>query len=351
MIFLVLAVFSTVAAPGCATYRNSSHDPPLTQVPDNIKPDETTVVLENNALTSLGGRLDHLTNLKGLFLLDNKFATFPNLSMVGDTLQILAMGRNYIADISLESLIPLTKLAVLVLYNNKFTTFPDLSPLGNTILRLEMSFNALSEMSSKVLTSLIKLRDLSLYANHFAIFPDLSPVGNTLQKLNIGNNKMKLIPAGRLDSLVKLVELKLQGNHLTTLPDVSASSHTLVLYTLARNPIERVGPKEMRALNGISNVVLHNTKLISLPPVCYDKPTHLTLTDSTLDLCACNNVWLKKAEEGGNLTLMVTDVVCPDATKPWTQLTSDELTNVCQPAEESDCLKGEILHVKFCVHI
>ena len=293
MLFLVLAV-KIVVHVNCL-YNKNSQVPPLTQVPNDIPTSEKNVRLNCNAITSLDGRLDHLANLK-----------------------------------------------YLIMGSNKLATFPDFSTFGGSLLKLGLNYNNITEVCPESLTPLKNLIWLMLAGNRIAVFPDVSPLRSTLERLTLAYNGITAIPARRLDPLVKLSDLFLHGNHLTTLPDVSALSATLSNYRLYDNPLEMVGLMTMQALNGIT-VDLRNAMFSSLPSVCYSKPTVLDIQGSALQLCACNNTWLKKAEEDCSLTLLVTDVTCPDAIKPWTKMTSGELADVCQPLVESGCHKGEIL--------
>ena len=263
----------------------------LIEVPSNISSSETSVKLNNNAISSLDGRLDHITNLQRLYLISNNFVAFPILSEVGGTLERLELGKNAISEIDPALLIPLVKLTI-----------------------------------------------LNLYLNKLPIFPDLSSVATTLQKLSVSRNEITTIPATRLDPLVKLAYLSIYSNLLSALPDMTGPSASLTDLNAQDNPYKTVGSKEMQALNGIK-VNLGKTGFIALPPVCYDKPTQLDLTGSALDLCMCDNIWLKQEEEKGYLSLYMTDITCPNATKPWTQITYVELQSMCQSIP-SHCSKG-----------
>ena len=280
-----------IAVDIACAYTNTSSG--LTEVPSDIPSSDTSVNLGNNAISNLDGRLDHMTDLKKLLVKGNNFVTFPNLVMICGTLKVLDVGRNDISEIDPALLIPCVMLTELYIAENKLATFPD-----------------------------------------------LSPVGNTLQRLSLSRNDIASAPATHIDPLTKLKYLTIYRNLLSELPDFTGPASSLTKLKLYDNPIQIVGLKEMQVLNGIIDVDLRNTLFISLPPVCYDKPTGLDLEGSSLDLCVCDSVWLKKEEEKGNLNLVVTDVTCPDATKPWTQMTHEELESVCQGIY-NDCSKGK----------
>ena len=66
----------------------------------------------------------------------------------------------------------------------------------------------------------------------------------------------------------------------------------------------------------------------TLPPASSNYALlELRLKDaSNLDLCACDNIWIKQAEEKG-ANVEVTDVTCGD--KIWSAMTFSELVRVC----------------------
>ena len=217
-----------------------------------------------------------------------------------------------------------------------FVTFPNVSATGDTLEKLYIDSNEISDIDPVLFVPLVRLATLFIADNKLVTFPDLSSVGDTLQTLSVSRNKITSIPAARLDPLTELTYLSIYSNLLTELPDLTGPANSLTDLNAQDNPYKTVGSKEMQALNGIIDVDLRNTPFTCLPPVSYNKPTELDLRGSALDLCACNNIWLKKAEEGGILTLVVTDVTCPGATQSWTQITYDALGNVCLPAGD-DC--------------
>ena len=282
-------------------YVNVSNVPPLTEVPTNIPAAETVVTLTNNAIASLDGQLDHMTNLQQLNIKINKLATMPKLSAsAGSTLTVLLLTRNEISEVCLVDLMPLSSLVTLQLHHNKLKVFPDLSPLGDT-----------------------------------------------LDFLGMESNGMTTVPAERLKPLVKLTTLKLSSNSLTALPDVSALSGSLTTFQVNNNLLERVGANEMQALNGITAVGLKNSLISSLPNVCFDTPTKLDLRGSALDLCECSNAWLKQAEEDCSLTLVITDGMCSGTATAWSAMTYAQLNTVCHVVEEqpSDCKLGKIFEM------
>ena len=342
MMLLVIAVLLGEATIINCSYVNSSHVPDLTEVPDNIPSGETWVSLAYNAISSLDGRLDHITNLQVLMLQHNKFVMFPNITLLGDTLRNLDLSHNDIAGVRPAALSPLIMLTHLQLNENNIAIFPNLTLVGDTLLDLGLGGNGISEIDPALITPFIQLKILRISPNNFATFPYLTPVGDTLERLYLHDNDIVEINPLLLTPLVKLNRLYLHNTKLNQMPDVSALS--LNVLDLRDNQIHNVGLKEMQALSGIQDVDLRNNGFLSLPPVCFDKPTKVNVQGSDLQLCACNNIWLKKEVEKGNLTLDVTDVTCTNATKPWTQMTHEELVSVCQPMEPfilHSCHKGE----------
>ena len=72
MWLLFSTVLMTITVGVTCYYDGWAMWPPLTEVPNDISPKETEVVLSSNAISSLDGRLDHLTNTLAKFRLMGK---------------------------------------------------------------------------------------------------------------------------------------------------------------------------------------------------------------------------------------------------------------------------------------
>ena len=98
----------------------------------------------------------------------------------------------------------------------------------------------------------------------------------------------------------------------------------------------------MQSLNGFQTR-LKRVPITSLVPVCYDKPTKFLLYSSALDVCACDNIWLKKATADGNLTVLGVGATCEGAEVSWTDMTVEELEDACHPlhTDIGPCSKGK----------
>ena len=67
----------------------------------------------------------------------------------------------------------------------------------------------------------------------------------------------------------------------------------------------------------------HSHYIILYQCICY-------LKDTNLDLCKCEHVWLKIAQEAGVTIHMTSGAVC--GADSWDTLSSDQLMEICDPS-------------------
>ena len=169
--------------------------------------------------------------------------------------------------------------------NQGLTTMP--SGLPNDTVTLDLSNNKLIEIHVNELVGLYQLKELFLHENRLTTVPELIAVRNTLKVLKLHNNLITFIPAHVFDSFT-LTFLSLGGYRLTSLPDLSILGCSLTYLGVA------------------------STQLIYIPDLRHNNPASFTINvlDVPLNLCACENVWLKQAEKEG-ATVKVDDKTNP----------------------------------------
>ena len=293
----------------CSLALGSSYvqeDAGLTEVPLGIPSTVTEVDLEENYISSLDGRLDHITNLEILELDKNEFTTFPTMDQFGETLLTLELDENYISSVDTTKLIPLVKLEYFDFEENRMTIFPDLTPVGPTLELLWIGWNSFSSIDPKLISPFVRLKELGIDGNQLKTFTDLSALGNTLEILWLNSNHITIITASSIELL-----------------------RTLKYLNLRYNPISTIDSETMSVFNGIEDVNIDKTMLSSLGPADIDKYTDLDIDQTQVDLCSCNHVWLKKAETLGSLDLDYDDVRCSPSNKWWSGMTYEELHGGC----------------------
>ena len=233
----------------------------LTSVPTGIPLDTVELLLANNQLTDITpGFFEGLYKLTILHLFGNKLSVVPDLSTVGNTLQVLLLQGNQITSIPAHVLDSMSALQELNLASNQLTIIND-----------------------EDFTGLVSLKNLSLSKNKLTIVPNLNGVGKTLQKLLLSGNNITSFLGNSLRNMSALTDLDLANNHLTILPDLSNLGRLLTYLHLWDNQISII------------------------PDFHPANPATLTINagGNPLDLGACENAWLKQAVLDGATVLGV----------------------------------------------
>ena len=346
----------------------------FTAIPGDIPASETTVDLGGNLISDINGEFDHLTKLEVLYLNGNKFAEFPDLGLSARTVTSISLKGNEIASVDGNRLVNLDSLIQLDLTHNAIEVFPNLTAVGDTLTVLNLEDNGMMHIPNSYLNALTSLVLLTMGINKITEIPAVTGPENSLLTLDIHGNSFTALPKmnlgkslhnlilydnpnltvvepEHLEQLQSIMMIDLSGTGLTYLPDLSPIAETLAIAYLSisfrATPIQTVSERALASLGGIGEVMLESTKITHLPFTCFDKKVRVTLTGSPLDVCACNMIWLQYANEHGN-TLIVSDVICPEASKSWTQMSYKELGDRCQaqstPEQNVDaCAKG-----KYC---
>ena len=310
---MLLGVFTT--SPMLAlTYRKQNQG--LTEVPSDITGNTIILYLSQNNLGNASFKSLQGLALEKLTLVSNGMTLFPDLTVVGSTLMILALGINDISTIPTGRLSGMTVLQSLYLPHNKFQLFPDLSSVGNTLETLEFESNMLRAVLTTDLDQLTCLKELDISFNSHLGISDLSPLSNTLENLNIessGNpgtidlenaftNLQKLntlqisdiglkefpnmntscgsltnmfasgndisdIPFLYIESCVAVEHLDLSGNSLSSFSNLSAMGQTLKQLGLNSNRIKGINQDFVRALTVLEEIYMDTNLLESFPDV------------------------------------------------------------------------------------
>ena len=151
---------------------------------------------------------------------------------------------------------------------------------------LNLENNLISDIPPDLLTNMTALTHLHLGSNQLIVVPDLSTVGNTLLTLDLHNNLIKDISAYVLTNMTALKHLDLRSNKITDISSeafVGASSLTIL--ALYGNSIS--------LLPDLRNMVI--------------KLQNLDVRFNPVNVCACENLWLKEAQQA-NVTVLVDDL-------------------------------------------
>ena len=186
------------------------------------------------------------------------------------------------------------------------------------------------------------------------LFPDLTGLAETLDDLRLGHNPILKIQRYDLCMLPNLLIVRLIGsnlknipcpctildnahlnaNELTDLPNIVSCTKAI---NLDRNAITHIRSTHAATLKKLKKLIVTGNPLERLEDFLdleNNPSASLTLTETfALDLCKCEHVWLKIAEEMG-ASITVDDVQCGDDL--WSMLNSSQLMERC----DQTSLKG-----------
>ena len=180
--------------------------------------------------------------------------------------------------------------------------------------------------------------------NNIARFPSFKKIGGKLMILLLRENPITEIASEDLEGLDSIILLDLSNTALTTLPDFSSIIDTLKTLRLTNVPLKSISGLHAAYLGQIRRIDLGSTDptLTSIPNLCLSPTTTLDLrTFLHLDLCHCDMVWLKQAQEAG-INILYTDQNCAAIGKMWSSATSQELFQAaCSFSGRPGCIKCE----------
>ena len=262
----------------------------LTEVPDDIPLNTTTLILDGNLLedvntTALQGRPIQLLSLRR-----NRFREFPNLLILNETLDILLLRNNLIRSIPKSVLDGFQCLTQLALDYNNMVEFPDLGPIGGTLHILTVSYNQLHYLNPLYLANLTVLNNLRLNNNNFRKLPNVTDIADTIINLYISGNPLD----DKNEMPTWLLSMQFSNIHdadfaylsLTSFPALGPSCASLRAYFLSHNSITEVKAEDVEHCSSLSTFKMSNNQLTSFPNISSVGPTlkELTLANNHLPL-------------------------------------------------------------------
>jgi len=238
-------------------YRNKKlHEFPIPIL--NFKSSLTNLNLEDNLIEEIPEWIGELSNLKVLYLSNNKLNNIERLSSLnklevlhlsGNNVKIIPnsisnlvnLKRLYLTNNSIEKIGEeikgLVKLKHLLLANNKINTIGEnLGKLANLEL-LNLFNNEINELPDSI-GNLENLYYLQLSKNNLSRLPNLKTLKN-LTSLEIFSNMLNSIPS-EFNELVEMKNINIGNNKITKIENIPKNVVRLSIYV---NPIERLDDK------------------------------------------------------------------------------------------------------------
>ena len=340
--------------------------------------DTTELYLDHNNITEVQPTdIAHLDSVEILSLSYNDFTDIPDLSVVGPTLESLYMTHNSIGELKVTSFqglpnlqhlhlenseisviepgtfAPLDSLKKLVMRGNPLADYPDMTGIGDSLQKLDFNKLSIYEIDIEQWNTLGKLTKFEAADNTLTEFPDiegttctlmsihvkknsirefptLQNIGKTLQILDLSYNFIAAITRQQLSLLKVILKLLLNDNIIIQLPNIADVKGSLEAINLSRNPLV-IDASRFLDYARVNNLFLTDTFIQRLPTLGANV-SHMNLevaqSNSSLDICHCDHLWLKKAEEDG-MTVVVNDASCGSDGTTWIHMTFAELIGVC----------------------
>ena len=196
-------------------YRYIGH---LASIPTDIPSNESEVVFRYNNMTDsfiTPVCFRTLRHLNKLHLTHNELTELPNLNKtIKKSLGRLSVRMNRISHVDVTGY---DSLRILSAAQNFLLVFPNLSSIGDTLEVLKVSFNYLTSVSEEDCSSLVNLQYLYLDGNLLKSFPSFQSIRPNLVYMNISSNPITALTGLDLSGFdwEGLLKLDMSDNDIT----------------------------------------------------------------------------------------------------------------------------------------
>ena len=182
-------------------------------------------VKDNNISYIVFPKLDCLVQLISIDIRVNPLAAIPPAAGPASTMERLYVDQTLVSslkDLNFEIFSPeLLALQISTLPRMVTLDLPDVTNLGNTLEVLHCAVLGIRYVSKERLQPLVKLRVLSLYGNPLLAIPDLQWVGSTLADLKLfAIPGITVFDLEKIRKLPNLEVLDLSGTNIATVPNI-----------------------------------------------------------------------------------------------------------------------------------
>ena len=264
----------------------------------------------------------------------------------------LCLSGNSIYEVKNETVFRFQNLKKLDLSHNVLTEFPDVQAVGETLESIILSFNVITHINPAYVNALVKIKTIDMAKNNLIHgFPyvtgpaetldtlllsnsdlqDMPPVNQfkNLKVLKLQSNYIRHIDAESFQGLTSLKEINLAKLQISEVPDLTAAKDSLEILNLKDCPnIQRIQSGNFAQLQNVVGLNLNLMKVKLFPTLCSRDVSALSVRahSSDLDVCDCQNAWMKQAVENGAMISM-DDKKCGD--RLWSEMSLDELLKNC----------------------
>ena len=267
--FLVFVLLIENVLLGAEIFEPSGEPMFPTDIPSN-----TTVlkIVEGNFSSMDPTDLDGLPLLWKLEIRSTALTEFPDVRSVADTLTALHLVATKISIINSEYLGALSNLVTLEISDSPLLDFPEVFDLDS-------------------------LLTLDLVSTFLTCVPNFSPY-QMLESLTLRHNADMEFCTGNeftFSSAPRLKRIHINQSpkitHLPSLEDIAESLEVLEVAAYGLTVMESFTLSPLKAITDLR--LITSPSLKRLPPVCMEDLSTLTIVLSAMDLCKCENLWVK----------------------------------------------------------
>ena len=240
-----------------------------------------SLFLNDNRLTSIPGEIDQLENLQSLHLDDNRLTELPPGLSKLSRLRELRLDRNCLVTLP-YNISRMRSLESLAANSNMITRLPAGLARLDLLQSIMLNDNRLEHLPEEI-TQLPGLRRLWLSCNRITSLPASIGGLSGLMKLVLSHNKLSSLPP-EIGALANLRTLALDGNRITELPPELAKLAELGSLSVKNNLITAL-PPGLGQLTRLRELSLDGNRLTTLPrelAVLLQDGLNLTFADNPI---------------------------------------------------------------------
>lgn len=243
----------------------------------------TNLHIGRNRIASLNGTLQHLSDIKMLFINNNNLTTLEDELPDAPQLMMLMASNNHIEKLP-KTLTNLVALDTCYLNDNKLRSLDGLFSHRSTLIRLYMDNNEVEYLAQDEFLKSENIDEIQLASNSISSLNKSLIYITNLRSVNLNGNMLREFSMQEIYGLMKLRLLDLSNNHIEKLTgrleNVSdIPSKTLLYQLLLGNNLLKSLDGALAGLGNLRRLILSNNLLENIYAEDFEKMEELEILD------------------------------------------------------------------------